>query len=285
MYGAIMGDIVGSKYEFSPIRSKDFPFVSQGCEFTDDTVMTIAVARALQKAQEKGNAGEQASFKTILVEKMQELGHRFPNESYGNRFMGWLNTSDPQPYNSFGNGSAMRVSPCGLFAVTLEEALELAKASAEVTHNHPEGVRGAQAVAACIFLAKTGASKEEIRAYVEENFYSSLKPVDDISIGYAFDETCQGSVPQSISCFLDANSYEDAVRNAVLLGGDADTMAAIAGSIAWRYYQPCEDIVERYHINEMLPEDFVETIEEFGKQCALRADEYAQTGNCASIPL
>lgn len=309
MYGAIIGDIVGSKYEFRPIKTKEFPFVSRGCEFTDDTVMTVAVARALLKAREAASRSEPASFKEVLVREMRELGRRFPGAGYGGRFARWLAAADPRPYNSYGNGSAMRVSPCGLIAVTLDEALALAKASAEVTHDHPEGIRGAQAVAACIFLAKAGCSKDEIRAYVEGNFYKPIPSAEDVRPGYTFDETCQGSVPEAIACFLESADYEDAVRNAVSLGGDSDTQGAIAGSIAWSYYrfgkgfddsaddfmsdakpgriwpQSCEDVVASYRIDDLLPDDFVETIEEFDRERMLRAGTYDRLGGCTPIPL
>ena len=302
MYGAIIGDIVGSKYEFRPIKTKDFPFVSRGCGFTDDTVMTIAVARALMKTRKWHLHCDYQPFKETLIAEMQDLGRRYPNAGYGGMFASWLESPDPAPYNSYGNGSAMRVSPCGLYAYGLYEALELAKASAEVTHNHPEGVRGAQAVAACIFLAKAGKTKKEIRGFVEDNFYKPLPSVDDIRPGYTFDVTCQGSVPEAIACFLESTSYEDAVRNAVSLGGDADTQAAIAGSIAWMYYRPygewlrhegaedygvvirsedrvgpyeetgkkklgwpmwCDELVEGYGIDALLPDEFLQTMAEF----------------------
>lgn len=292
MYGAIIGDIVGSKYEFSPIKSKDFPFISEGCDFTDDTVMTIAVAKALLESEGMQGHKDLASFKDELIANMQELGQRFPDRGYGCMFSSWLHSNDPHPYNSFGNGSAMRVSPCGLFATSLDEALELAKASAEVTHNHPEGIKGAQAVAACIFLAKSGKTKEEIGGYVCENFYDISESIDEIRPHYGFDETCQGSVPQAIECFLESSDYEDAVRNAISLGGDADTLAAITGSIAWTYYRlghgsrenhvdrmldaklrhklnrSCEHILERYNIDELLPSDFLETIRKFEMACS-----------------
>lgn len=309
MYGAIIGDIVGSKYEFRPIKTKEFPFVSGGCGFTDDTVMTVAVARALLKTREAAAQGDTASFKAILVREMRELGRRFPGVGYGGRFADWLDSRNPKPYNSYGNGSAMRVSPCGLIAVELDEALALAKASAEVTHDHPEGTRGAQAVAACIFLAKIGHSKEEIRAYVEGNFYRPIPSVEDVRPDYTFDVTCQGSVPEAIACFLESADYEDAVRNAVSLGGDSDTQGAIAGSIAWSYYrfgqgfhenaddfmsdakpgriwpQSCEDVVAGYRIDELLPGDFVETIEEFDRERMLREGTYDRAGGCTPIPL
>ena len=288
MYGAIIGDIVGSKYEFDPIKTKEFPFVSEGCSFTDDSVMTVAVARAIMRAHASG-----ASFKKVLIEEMRDLGRRFPAAGYGGRFSEWLMRSNPRPYNSFGNGSAMRVSPCGLVAVTLDEALELAAASAEVTHNHPEGVKGAQATAAAIFLAKTGRTKQKIADYIHENFYPIDHTLDEIRPGYSFDVTCQGSVPEAITCFLESDSYEDTVRNAVSLGGDADTQAAIAGGIAWTYYRIgyeeggnwmrrpqdawpewCERIVSEYDIDALLPSDFVSAIHEFSKLCLRRFWNY-----------
>ncbi len=169
---------------------------------------------------------------------MREYGKRFPHPvgGYGDRFSQWLSGTLNGPYHSFGNGSAMRVSPCGIYAVMLEEALMLAKASAEVTHDHPEGIKGAQAVAAAIFLAKTTHSKEKIKAYIEENYYSLDFILDKIRPDYGFDESCQGTVPQAIVAFLESVSFEDAIRNAVSLGGDSDTLAAITGSIAWAFY-------------------------------------------------
>ena len=280
MYGAIIGDIVGSKYEGRPIKTKDFPFISRGCTFTDDTVLTIAVARALLKAGlDDFDSQNTEYFKAVLVQEMQQLGRRFFNAGYGGSFIQWLLTPNPQPYFSFGNGSAMRVSPCGLIARSMNEALALAQASAEVTHDHPEGIRGAQAVAACVYLAKTGSTKKEIRQHVEACFYRPLPMVEEIRPAYAFDVTCQGSVPEAIACFLESTDYPDALRNAVSLGGDSDTQAAIAGSIAWSYYrlgagakhlqsaatQPawCQKLVDDYQIDQMLPEDFVWTIHEF----------------------
>ena len=270
MYGAIIGDIVGSKYEFWPIKTKEFPFVSQGCEFTDDTVMTVAVARALMKTRERNHGIEPEPFKALLIQEMQDLGHRYPNTGYGGMFAKWLDAPDPRPYNSYGNGSAMRVSPCGLYAYGLDEALELAKASAVVTHNHPEGIRGAQAVVACVFLAKAGKTKGEIRSYVQDHFYALPASLDDIRPAYTFDVTCPGSVPQAIQCFLESTSYEDAVRNAVSLGGDADTQAAIAGAIAWTYYRPYGEWLRREGAEDydvtVRPEDCTGPYEETGKR-------------------
>lgn len=195
MYGAFIGDIVGSKYEFNNIKTKDFPLFSPGCDYTDDSIMTAAVAQTiLLRQQEPENHRD---FSGLLVEVMQDFGRRYPHPTgaYGGRFADWLRRENPAPYGSYGNGSAMRVSPCALAAVTLEEALELARVSAAVTHDHPEGIKGAEAVAAALFLAKTGASKEEIRQYVAEHFYSLDFTLDSIRADYHFDVSCQGSVP------------------------------------------------------------------------------------------
>lgn len=284
MYGAIIGDIVGSKYEFNNIKVKDFPFVSHGCEFTDDTVITVAVAKAILRCIE-----ENAPFKPILVQEMQSLGRKFPHAGYGGMFSAWLYEEKPQPYNSFGNGSAMRVSPCGLIAVTLDEAIALARASAEVTHNHPEGIKGAEATAAAIFLAKTGNDKASIGSYICEHYYNLSQTLDEIRATYWFNETCRNTVPQAIIAFLESTSYEDAIRNAVSLGGDSDTLAAITGAIAWSYYcfnqqrQACDNLISEYSIDSMLPEDFVNTIELLDIASMQRAESYDRTGFCSQI--
>ncbi len=244
MYGAIIGDIVGSAYEFNNVKTKDFPLFAWNATYTDDSIMTIAVAKAIVKTKtespnrsiDQRNIGV---FQENLIAAMREYGKRFPNPKggYGCRFSCWLSGESNEPYNSFGNGAAMRVSPCGVYAVELSEALMLAKASAEVTHDHPEGIKGAQATAAAIFLAKSTKSKEKIKAYIEDNFYSLNFTLDEIRPAYGFDESCQGTVPQAIVSFLESESFEDAIRNAVSLGGDSDTLAAITGSIAWAYYK------------------------------------------------
>ena len=276
MLGAIIGDIVGSKYEFDNIKTKEFSFVSRGCTFTDDTVMTVAVARALIRMHRDGYF-----FKAALVEEMKFLGNKYRNAGYGGRFSLWLMIGDDaEPYNSYGNGSAMRVSPCGFYANSLSEALKLAKESAEVTHNHSEGIKGAQAVAAAIFLAKTKKSKQEIREYIEENFYPLTKTLDGIRPTYEFDVTCQGSVPEAITAFLESENFEDAIRNAVSIGGDSDTIAAIAGSIAFAFYK--NDSVEWKEYEHALgmlaglftPSDLMQTVGEFDAICRYRGIEY-----------
>ena len=299
MYGAIIGDIVGSKYEFNNIKTKDFPFVSEGCFFTDDTVMTVAVARALLQSRE-----QRKPFKPLLVKEMQSLGRRFPDAGYGGRFSLWLRMGDPKPYGSFGNGSAMRASPCGLIAVTLEEAAALGRASAEVTHDHPEGIKGAEATAAAVFLARTGRTKEEIGEYIRSHYYDLSQTLDVIRPSYSFNETCQETVPQAFEAFLESTGFEDAIRNAVSLGGDSDTLAAITGSVAWTYYrfhdlqyrdthkkegriwpESCDRIVEGYGIDAMLPEDFVRTIDEMDIARAARGGTYDRAGICSPIPV
>jgi len=238
LYGAIIGDIVGSKYEFNNIKTKYFPFLSQGCSYTDDTIMTIAVAKALLRIK----YSDFSNFHNLLIEEMQSLGRRFPHPQggYGGRFGKWIFSDNPTPYNSYGNGSAMRVSPCAIYAVELDEALKLAEISASVTHNHPEGIKGAKAVAAAIFMAKMRKTKEEIKNFISENFYPLNESLDEIREYYQFNETCQGTVPQAIIAFLESESFEDAIRNAVSLGGDTDTLAAITGSIAWTFYSPVD---------------------------------------------
>lgn len=229
MLGAIIGDIVGSAYEFNNTKKKDFHLFTPKSKFTDDTVMTLAVAEWLTVDKEHSKEG--------LVLRMQTLGRQYPTAGYGGSFMRWLYNQKPEPYNSCGNGSAMRVSPVAFYAHSLDEALTLATISAEVTHNHPEGIKGARAVASAIYLARAGASKEEIKTYVEENFRYDLNlQLDDIRPIYVYDMTCQKTVPQAILSFLESEGFEDAIRLAVSLGGDSDTIAEMAGSIAQAFY-------------------------------------------------
>ena len=229
LYGTIFGDIAGSTYEFRACKNYKFTTVPEKSHFTDDTTMTLAVASWLMKDPDDLE---------VLVKEMQFFGNRYPKAGYGGMFRKWLIAKDPKPYNSFGNGSAMRVSPCAWIAKSLDEALILATKSAEVTHNHPEGIKGAQAVAAAIWMARNGSTKEEIKAYIESTFeYNLSRTIKEIKeSGYDFDSTCQGSVPESIIAFLESEDYEDCIRKAIWLGGDADTQAAIAGSIAEAFY-------------------------------------------------
>ena len=281
IYGAVIGDIVGSKYEFNNIKTKDFPFLSDGCNYTDDTIMTIAVAKALLRIK----YSDFTDFDVFLVEEMQRLGRFYsnPHGGYGGNFGQWLQSNLPHPYNSFGNGSAMRVSPCALFAVELDEALKLAEISASVPHNHPEGIKGAKAVTAAIFMAKTGKTKDEIKKYISEEFYPLTETLDDIRPYYTFNETCQQTVPQAITAFLESTDFEDAIRNAVSLGGDCDTLTAITGSIAWVYYSKYDgngkfdfplDLNQINKINSILPSNFVDIMLEFEKRCMARQGWY-----------
>ena len=224
MIGAIAGDVIGSVYEFRPVKSVDIPLFGEGSTFTDDTVLTVATAEGLLEGGDYG-----ASYRW--------WGNRYPDRSYGSLFRQWLRAVDPEPYGSYGNGAAMRVAPIGWAFGALEDVLREATQSARVTHDHPEGVRGARAAAGCVFLARTGASKEEIRNFVEGAVgYRLDRRLDEIRPVYRLHETCQGSVPEAITAFLESEGYEDAVRKAVSLGGDADTQAAIAGGIAEAFY-------------------------------------------------
>ena len=229
MLGAIIGDIIGSVYEFNNKKQKDFHLFTPMSRFTDDTVMTLAVAKWLTEDKEHSEEG--------LVLRMQDLGRRYPYVGYGGGFRRWLYNQQPQPYNSYGNGSAMRVSPIAFYAQSLEETLRLATISAKITHNHPEGIKGAKAIAATTYLARTGASKTEIKVYVETNFKYNLNlQLDDIrSIVYDA-MSCQKTVPAAIWAFLEGEDFEDVIRIAVSLGGDSDTIAAMAGSIAQAFY-------------------------------------------------
>ena len=239
--GAIIGDIAGSRFEFDNIKTKKFDLFHRSCDFTDDTVMTLAVGKALigQKPLEAPEA-----FKKHLVETMHEVGGRYPYCGYGGNFVEWIVRRRTTPYNSFGNGSAMRVSAAGWAAASLREAEEIAKLTAEVSHNHPEGIKGAQAVAASIFLARWGKDKGEIKRYITEKYYKIDFTLDEIRPYYDFDVTCQGSVPQALEAFFESTSFEDAIRNAISIGGDSDTIAAIAGSVAEAYYNIDKSIRE-----------------------------------------
>lgn len=237
MLGAIIGDIVGSRFEFDNIKTKDFELFDKECDFTDDTVMTIAIGKALHDY--KGG-----DFKSHLVKTMHEVGNRYPDCGYGGLFLDWIIYKEIKPYNSCGNGSAMRVSEVGWYAKTLEEAEELAKLTAEVTHNHTEGIKGAVSVAGAIWLARNGKTKEEIKKYIEDNHYDLDFTLDEIRPTYDYEITCQKSVPQAIQSFLESTDFEDAIRNAISIGGDSDTVAAITGSIAEAFYGVDEDIKE-----------------------------------------
>ena len=262
--GAIAGDVIGSAYEFNPTRDHDFELFTPESTFTDDTVLTMANARWLL---EDGQHTHER-----LVEIMLDLCRKYADRGYGGRFARWIHDADPQPYNSFGNGSAMRVSPIGYYAQTLDECLELAKISAEVTHNHPEGIKGAQATAAAIFLARKGKTKQEIRKYVEDTFHYDLsRTLDEIRPTFTFDETCQHTVPEAITCFLEGKDYEDVVRLSVALAGDADTIAAIAGSISSAVDEVPNEITQP--VIALLNEEFCTTLLRFNELVAKRESQ------------
>ncbi len=241
MIGAIIGDVAGSRFEFHNRKSKNFEMFHPRCQFTDDTVMTLAVAKALQDYEA---VTDMDSFKKHLVDIMHEVGVRYPHCGFGGMFYRWMFEGRTEPYNSYGNGSAMRVSPVGWYADSLEECEKLAAATAQVTHNHPEGVKGAVAVAGAIYLARTGHSMEEIKAYIG-NFYKIDFTLDEIREDYGFFEICQKSVPQALEAFFESTSFEDAVRNAISIGGDSDTIAAMAGSVAEAFYGIPEGMKEK----------------------------------------
>ena len=235
MYGAILGDIIGSPFEFDRgDKTKEFDLFSKGCGFTDDSVMTIAIGEALL------TIGSEATVKKIeeaVVANMQDWGRRHPYAGYGGRFRYWLEERNPKSYGSYGNGSAMRVSAAGWLYDSLERTREVARATANVTHNHPEGIKGAEATASAIYMARNESSKEEIKEYIEREFHYNLdRTLDEIRPGYHMDETCQRTVPEAIIAFLESKDFEDAIRNVVSLGGDTDTLGAITGSIAEAFY-------------------------------------------------
>ena len=231
MIGAIIGDIVGSRFEFYNHKSKDFELFSKMCFATDDSMMTLAVAQAiLRSAEDRRDLARQA------VISMREIGQQYPHRGYGGNFKSWLESDDPKPYGSWGNGSAMLVSPCAWAASSLEEALSFSDAVTAVTHDHPEGIKGARAVTAAIWFARAGADKRTIREHTEKYYYPLDFTVDGIRPSYRYDVSCMGTVPPAIVAFLESDSFEDAIRNAISIGGDSDTLAAITGSIAEAFY-------------------------------------------------
>ncbi|MCR5666485.1 MAG: ADP-ribosylglycohydrolase family protein [Eubacterium sp.] len=239
MLGAIIGDIIGSVYEWHNIKKTDFVLFDKECTPTDDSVMSIAVADGLIRAWGKS----QEEMKESVIKSMQHYGRKYPNAGYGGTFRGWILMEEPMPYNSWGNGSAMRVSSVAWLYHDLHQVENMAKLTAEVTHNHPEGIKGAQAIAGATFLAREHKSKEEIKSYVEENYQYDLDTtLDEIRTTYEFNESCQGSVPQAIRAFLEGESYEDAVRKAISIGGDSDTIACMTGAIAEAFFGIPEDI-------------------------------------------
>ena len=238
MIGAIVGDVVGSRFEFNNCRSKEFTLFTEECFTTDDSIMTLAVADAIMRSNGVKDLSKCA------VRSMQTIGRSYPHCGYGGRFHSWMFSDDPQPYNSLGNGAAMRVSPVAWFANSLDECIEMSKAVTEVTHNHPEGIKGAEATAVAIWMARHGSTKEEIKKEIESKYYPLDFTIDEIRPTYHFSEKIQNTVPQAIEALLESNGFEDAIRTAISLGGDSDTIAAITGSIAEAYYGVPENIRE-----------------------------------------
>lgn len=257
MIGAIAGDIIGSAYEFYGVKTTNFELFTPQSRFTDDTVLTVAVADCILNGKDYAT-----TFK--------EYGQRYPDAGYGGMFLNWLHSGINAPYNSYGNGSAMRVSPVGFAFSSLDMVLQEAEKSAAVTHNHPEGIKGAQAITAAIFLARSGESKGTIRKYMEESFgYDLHQTIDEIRPWYRFDETCQGSVPQAIIAFLESDNYEDAVRKAVSLGGDSDTLACMTGGIAQAYYRQIPEYIV-VESEKRLDKDLLRIVELFDEKHGLR---------------
>lgn len=243
MYGAIIGDIIGSRFEFDRgSKSREFELFTPRCNFTDDTVMTVAVAEALMNA---GKDSDEKTIKSELIKSMKMWGQRYPDAGYGGRFIRWVLSEEPKPYGSYGNGSGMRVSSVGWLYDSLERTRVVARWTAEVTHNHPEGIKGAESVAAAIFMARNGASKDEIKKYIEDEFgYNLNRTLDEISPSYHHVEDCMRTMPEAFTCFLEADSYEETVRNVMYIGGDTDTLAAIAGAVAEASWSIPEDIID-----------------------------------------
>lgn len=249
MLGAITGDIVGSVYEFNNIRTKHFPLFTKNNFFTDDTVMTVAVADILKNKKD-------------VIQTLHYWGNKYPNVSYGGNFGCWLKLRETKPYYSFGNGSAMRVSACGWYGKTKKEVIDYAVKVTRVTHNHPEGLKGAIVTAMCVYMARTNKSKEEIRNYVSK-FYNLNFDYEELKKNYYFDESCQNTVPQAIFCFLISNSFEDCIRTTISIGGDCDTTASISGAIAEAYYGIPDNI--KNTVKKYLPEEMLEVLDEYPK--------------------
>lgn len=250
MLGAMIGDIVGSVYEWHNIKTEEFVFFKSDCFFTDDTVLTAATAKALMRG-------------ISYVEAYQDFARRYPGRGYGGNFSHWIHAENPRPYNSWGNGSAMRVSPVGYAFDSVEEVLAEAERSAAVTHNHSEGIKGAQATALSVLLGRQGATQEEIRQEITDRFdYDLNRTLDEIRPGYRFDVSCQGSVPEAIIAFLESTSFEDAIRKAISIGGDSDTIACITGGIAEAFYG---GVLEKIAIKgrSYLPQEFLDIVDEF----------------------
>lgn len=263
MYGAILGDMIGAPYEFDRgNKTKDFEMFNDRVSFTDDSVMTIAVADALMRIS---NDADDDDVKTAVIQAMQKWGKKYPRAGYGQRFFFWLSKKNPKPYGSWGNGSAMRVSSVGWLYNSLEETRRYARLTAEVTHNHPEGIKGAEAVASAVFMARNGASKDEIKEYIIQEFdYDLSRTCDEIRPGYHHVESCQETVPEALTAFMEGTDFEDVVRTAVSLGGDCDTLTCIAASIAEAFYG-LPDIMKD-ECRKRLPNDMLRILDRFDER-------------------
>ena len=262
MYGAILGDMIGSPYEFDQgDKTKEFELFNKRkwIRYTDDTAMTIAIAKAVMIV---GINGDELTMKYAFVKAMQDIGARHAQGEYGGRFAEWLQSNNPQPYGSWGNGSAMRVSSLGWFFNSLERTREVARWSAEVTHNHPEGIKGAESVVSAIYLLRNGKGKEEVKKYIVDEFgYDLSRTCDEIRPDYHHVESCQETVPEAIIAFLEGSDFEDSIRNAVSLGGDCDTLTCITGSLAEAFFGVPEWLKQEC-INR-LPDEFIEVVNQF----------------------
>lgn len=272
MIGAIIGDIVGSRFEWNNHRSKDFEFLTYKCFFTDDTVMSLAVCKALMECQtDYSDLSDQA------IRNMQEIGRPYPKCGYGGMFYNWMYSDSPEPYNSFGNGAAMRISACGHVAQSIEETKSLSYTVTAVTHNHPEGIKGAEAVSVAVFMARSGKNLLEIRDYIDKNYYPMNFSLDDIRETYQFNETSQETVPQALVAFFESTDFEDAIRNAISIGGDSDTIAAITGGIAEAYYGVPTQI--RKHALTFLDEMLLGILLEFENRYPGKMEKLQSTGS------
>lgn len=272
MLGAIIGDIVGSRFEWNNNRSIQFEFLTYKCRVTDDSIMSLAIAKALMESK-----ADYSDLSENAVKYMQGIGRHYPNCGYGGRFRDWIYSDDPKPFGSYGNGSAMRVSACGFVADSLEEAKQLSKAVTEVTHNHPEGLKGAEATAVAIFLARSGKNLLEIRDYITENYYHLNFTLDGIRDSYEFNESCQDTVPQALEAFFESDNFEDAIRNAISIGGDSDTLAAITGGIAEAYYGIPTEI--RKHALTFLDERLLKILVEFENKHPSKMEKINSVGS------
>ncbi len=254
MLGAIIGDIVGSRFEFNNYRGKDFELFTDDCQVTDDSIMTIAVSRAIMDTEKLINPSSSRDrldnnyyslLEKFTIKYMQEIGRKYPDSGYGGMFSKWLSSDNPKPYNSFGNGAAMRISPVAYIASNECEVCRISEVITGVTHNHEEGLKGAEATAIAVYMARCGHTKDEIKNKIINNYYPLDFTIDEIRDTYQFNETCQGTVPQAIEAFLESTSFEDAIRTAISVGGDSDTLAAITGGIAEAYYEVPTNVKEK----------------------------------------